>query len=388
MAVESTGHSQGNPRLFEVIEHAPKTGKSPTVWAWPQLIDYLKVAGPAGAGTVAASPGAAPRPRGASRSRSQYPTRSAGAAPAEQSTRPGGRTRRHLPVPVPLRSPAFDRRGDRPAARRRRRGQGPRRRAEPHPAAEAALRRARAAGRHQQHAGARLPPRRAPTAPSGSARCAGTPTWSARRSSRRCSPTMAAAAPLIADPIVRNRGHARRLAVPRRPAGRLGLGRDRARRPRRGAGVRGSAHHPGHRLRQRPVPERARRTTRSPSRPSIPAPKGEPAGGYLKLERRVGDFATVGVAVAVELSGGSITRAGIALTGVGGSTIDADRRRAGARRRAAHRRQHRPGGRAGRAGRAAAHRPPRQRRVQAADRAHVRDPHPDPRRRRQTEKAA
>ncbi len=45
LAVESTGHSQGNPRLYEVIEHAPKTGKSPTVWAWPQLIDYLKVAG-------------------------------------------------------------------------------------------------------------------------------------------------------------------------------------------------------------------------------------------------------------------------------------------------------------------------------------------------------
>lgn len=45
MPVESSGHSQGNPRLFEVIEHSPKTGKSPTVWAWPQLIDYLKVAG-------------------------------------------------------------------------------------------------------------------------------------------------------------------------------------------------------------------------------------------------------------------------------------------------------------------------------------------------------
>jgi hypothetical protein len=43
--VESSGHSQGNPRLFELIEHSPKTGKSPTVWAWPELIDYLKVAG-------------------------------------------------------------------------------------------------------------------------------------------------------------------------------------------------------------------------------------------------------------------------------------------------------------------------------------------------------
>jgi carbon-monoxide dehydrogenase medium subunit len=55
----------------------------------------------------------------------------------------------------------------------------------------------------------------------------------------------------------------------------------------------------------------------------IPAPEGTPGGGYLKLERRVGDFATAGVAVAVETSAGLVTRAGIALTGVGGSTIDA-----------------------------------------------------------------
>ena len=45
MRIESDGHSQGNPRLYELIENAPKTGKSPTVWAWPELIDYLKIAG-------------------------------------------------------------------------------------------------------------------------------------------------------------------------------------------------------------------------------------------------------------------------------------------------------------------------------------------------------
>ncbi len=55
----------------------------------------------------------------------------------------------------------------------------------------------------------------------------------------------------------------------------------------------------------------------------IPAPVGTPAGGYLKLERRVGDFATAGVAVALETTGTNVTKAGIALTGVGGSTIDA-----------------------------------------------------------------
>lgn len=55
----------------------------------------------------------------------------------------------------------------------------------------------------------------------------------------------------------------------------------------------------------------------------VPAPSGTPAGGYLKLERRVGDFATVGVAVALELSGATVSRAGIALTAVGPTTVDA-----------------------------------------------------------------
>ena len=45
MPVESDGHNEGNPRMYELIENAPKTGKSPTVWAFPQLVDYLKVAG-------------------------------------------------------------------------------------------------------------------------------------------------------------------------------------------------------------------------------------------------------------------------------------------------------------------------------------------------------
>src|ERR1700728_4122261 len=45
MRIESDGHSQGNPRMFELVENAPKAGKSPTVWAWPQLMDYLKIAG-------------------------------------------------------------------------------------------------------------------------------------------------------------------------------------------------------------------------------------------------------------------------------------------------------------------------------------------------------
>ncbi len=43
--MESDGHSRGNPRIFELIEGAPKTGKSPTIWAWPEVTDWFKIAG-------------------------------------------------------------------------------------------------------------------------------------------------------------------------------------------------------------------------------------------------------------------------------------------------------------------------------------------------------
>jgi len=56
----------------------------------------------------------------------------------------------------------------------------------------------------------------------------------------------------------------------------------------------------------------------------IPPAKGTARGGYLKLERRVGDFATASVAVALDMSGATVLRAGCALAGVGGKTIDAN----------------------------------------------------------------
>jgi carbon-monoxide dehydrogenase medium subunit len=49
----------------------------------------------------------------------------------------------------------------------------------------------------------------------------------------------------------------------------------------------------------------------------VPDPGPRAAGTYLKLERKVGDFATVGVAVHLSFSNGSVGRAGIAMTGVG-----------------------------------------------------------------------
>ena len=49
----------------------------------------------------------------------------------------------------------------------------------------------------------------------------------------------------------------------------------------------------------------------------VPDPGPRAGGTYLKLERKVGDFATVGVAVHVSLDNGTVRRAGIALAAVG-----------------------------------------------------------------------
>jgi carbon-monoxide dehydrogenase medium subunit len=57
---------------------------------------------------------------------------------------------------------------------------------------------------------------------------------------------------------------------------------------------------------------------------TIPRATGTRAGGYLKLERRVGDFATAGVALALDMSGSTVNAAGIGLTGVGARTINAE----------------------------------------------------------------
>jgi aerobic carbon-monoxide dehydrogenase medium subunit len=139
---------------------------------------------------------------------------------------------------------------------------------------------------------------------------------------RTGQPTMAAAAPLIADPIVRNRGTLVGSLCHADPQGdwasvMLALG---------GSVV---AQGPGG-TRTIPVADFVTGPFQNVLEPDevaveafIPPPRGTPAGGYLKLERRVGDFATVGVAVAVDTAGATVTRAGIALTGVGGSAIDA-----------------------------------------------------------------
>jgi carbon-monoxide dehydrogenase medium subunit len=135
-------------------------------------------------------------------------------------------------------------------------------------------------------------------------------------------PTMAAAAPLIADPIVRNRGTLVGSLCHADPQGDwaavvLALGGSIV-----AAGPAGRRTIPAREFVTEPF-QNALAPDEIAVEAVIPAPRGIPGGGYLKLERRVGDFATVGVAVAIETTGETVTRAGIALTGVGGSTIEA-----------------------------------------------------------------
>lgn len=55
----------------------------------------------------------------------------------------------------------------------------------------------------------------------------------------------------------------------------------------------------------------------------IPVPSGSAGGSYHKLERKVGDFATVAVSVQVELDGRKVKKAGIGLTSVGATNLKA-----------------------------------------------------------------
>ncbi len=135
-------------------------------------------------------------------------------------------------------------------------------------------------------------------------------------------PAMAAAAPQIADPIVRNLGTIGGSLAHADPAGDWGSvmlalgGRVVA---RSGAGERTI-----------PVDELLESTFTTTLQPNelitevqVPAPSARSGGTYLKLERKVGDFATVGVAVQLALDDGHIASAGIGLTAVGPRNVKA-----------------------------------------------------------------
>jgi carbon-monoxide dehydrogenase medium subunit len=135
-------------------------------------------------------------------------------------------------------------------------------------------------------------------------------------------PTMAAAAPLIADPLVRNRGTLVGSLCHADPQGDWASVMTALGGTVIAQGPRGKRAIPLDGFVTGPF-QNVLEPDEIAIEAVVPPARGVRSGGYLKLERRVGDFATVGVAVAVETADGAVTRAGIALTGVGGSTIAA-----------------------------------------------------------------
>jgi len=372
MRIESDGHSQGNPRLFELVEHAPKTGKSPTVWAWPELMDYLKIAGQPVSGPWPPHQEPRPDPEAESGPVAVPDPEAPRAAPKHSASRkPSASAARKRRVPIAARKP--------PACRSTRwtptltpawAANLPPTRPDPRLSAEErtvkdlmypsrfryeaprslneaiALLRDGGDDAKVMAGGQSLVPlmklrfaspelivdiNNVPGLayhrqdPDGSLHVGALCRHAELERSallESTQPTMAAAAPLIADPLVRNRGTLVGSLCHADPQGdwasvTMALG---------GSVV---AQGPGGR-RIIPVADFVTGPFQNVLDPAeiaieavIPAAQGTRSGGYLKLERRVGDFATVGVAVAVETSGNVVTRAGIALTGVGGATIAA-----------------------------------------------------------------
>jgi aerobic carbon-monoxide dehydrogenase medium subunit len=135
--------------------------------------------------------------------------------------------------------------------------------------------------------------------------------------------TLGDAAPLISDPIVRNLGTVGGSLAHADPQGDWGsvMLATRAEILVRGPG--GTRTIPVDDFFQGPFT-----TSLEPTEilvgVRIPDPGTRAGGTYLKLERKVGDFATAGVAVHVAFSNGAVSRAGIALTGVGPMNMRAE----------------------------------------------------------------
>jgi aerobic carbon-monoxide dehydrogenase medium subunit len=130
------------------------------------------------------------------------------------------------------------------------------------------------------------------------------------------------AARLVADPLVRNRGTVCGSLAHADPQGDWGSAMLAA---RGSVVVRGGSGE-----RTIPVDELAVgpfSTTLEPdeviTEVRVPDPGPRTGGTYLKLERKVGDFATAAVAVQVTLENGHVGQVGIGLTGVGATNLRA-----------------------------------------------------------------
>ncbi|MFM7718558.1 MAG: FAD binding domain-containing protein [Actinomycetota bacterium] len=133
---------------------------------------------------------------------------------------------------------------------------------------------------------------------------------------REVHPTISEAAPQIADPLVRNLGTIGGSLAHADPGGDIGsvmlaLGARVVAQSSKGE-------------REIGIREFLKDTFQTTLRPDeilteirVPIAKGENGGAYLKLERKIGDYATVGVASFLEFSNGAIGRAGVGLTSVG-----------------------------------------------------------------------
>ena len=130
------------------------------------------------------------------------------------------------------------------------------------------------------------------------------------------------AAPQISDPIVRNRGTMVGSLAHADPQGDWGSALLAAGAQLEAVSSGGTRTIPLDELFQGPFT-----TSLQPNEIAtavqVPDP-GRAGGTYLKLERKVGDFATVGVAVHLSFDNGSVGRAGIALTAVGPRNIRAE----------------------------------------------------------------
>lgn len=135
--------------------------------------------------------------------------------------------------------------------------------------------------------------------------------------------TMAAAAPWISDPLVRNRGTLCGSVAHCDPEGdwnsvMLAVGGEVVARSANG---------------ERTIPisgfitdffTNALEPDEMVTEVRVPVSSGPAGGTYLKLERKIGDYATVGVATHLELDdGGRIANAGIALTSVAPTNLKA-----------------------------------------------------------------